>query len=88
MHGDPIETISRTRREFLTSAASGLGGLALSAALAADTPLGSRQASEATANNVNPLAPKPGHFAARAKSCIFIFMEGAPSQADLFDPKP
>jgi hypothetical protein len=88
MHGDPTETISSTRREFLTSAASGLGGLALSAALAADTPLGPREAHAATAASVNPLAPKPGHFAPRAKSCIFIFMEGAPSQADLFDPKP
>lgn len=88
MHCDPIETISHTRREFLTSAASGLGGLALSAALASDTPLGPRAAHAATAASVNPLAPKPGHFAPRAKSCIFIFMEGAPSQADLFDPKP
>lgn len=88
MHGNPIETISRTRREFLTSAASGLGGLAVSAALAADTPLGPRQAHAASAASANPLAPKPGHFAPRAKSCIFIFMEGAPSQADLFDPKP
>ena len=88
MYGDRIETISRTRREFLTSAASGLGGLALSAALVADTPLGPRQAHAAPAASANPLAPKPGHFASRAKSCIFIFMEGAPSQADLFDPKP
>jgi hypothetical protein len=88
MHGDPNEAISRTRREFLTSAASGLGGLALSAALAADTPLGPRQARAATAAGMNPLAPKLGHFAPRAKSCIFVFMEGAPSQADLFDPKP
>ncbi len=87
MHGDPIEAISRTRREFLTSAASGLGGLALSAALAADTPLGPRQAHAAPASE-NPLAPRPGHFAPRAKSCIFIFMAGAPSQVDLFDPKP
>jgi len=35
-----------------------------------------------------PLAPRAGHFPARARSCIFIFMEGAPSQVDLFDPKP
>ena len=36
----------------------------------------------------NPLAPKAPHFAPRAKACIFIFLEGAPSQIDLFDPKP
>jgi hypothetical protein len=37
---------------------------------------------------VDPLLPKPPHFAPKAKSCIFIFMEGAPSQLDLYDPKP
>src|SRR3712207_6885023 len=31
---------------------------------------------------------RPPHFAPKAKRCIFIFMEGAPSQMDLFDPKP
>src|SRR3982751_4865869 len=36
----------------------------------------------------NPLAAKPGHFPARAKNVIFLFMEGGPSQLDLFDPKP
>ncbi|HUR60626.1 MAG TPA: DUF1501 domain-containing protein, partial [Opitutaceae bacterium] len=37
---------------------------------------------------VNPLAPKRGTFPARAKSVIFLFMEGGPSHLDLFDPKP
>ena len=36
----------------------------------------------------NPLAPKPPHFAAKAKSVIFLFCYGGPSQVDLFDPKP
>jgi len=36
----------------------------------------------------NPLAPKPPPLAAKAKRVIFLFMEGAPSQMDLFDPKP
>jgi hypothetical protein len=35
-----------------------------------------------------PLAPRPGHFPAPAKRCIFLFMTGGPSQVDLFDPKP
>ena len=31
----------------------------------------------------------PGpHFAPKAKRCIYLFMEGGPSQMDLFDPKP
>src|SRR5690242_909491 len=35
-----------------------------------------------------PLAPKPPHFAPRAKACIFLFMYGGPSQVDTFDYKP
>ena len=35
-----------------------------------------------------PLAPKPAHFPARANAVIWLFMEGAPSAVDLFDPKP
>jgi len=40
------------------------------------------------AGRVSPLAAKSGHFAARAKRVIFLAMRGAPSQHDLFDPKP
>ena len=40
------------------------------------------------ATDVNPLAPKQPHFPAKAKNVIFMFMEGGPSQLDLFDPKP
>jgi hypothetical protein len=36
----------------------------------------------------NPLAPKKPHHEAKAKSVIFLFMEGGPSHIDLFDPKP
>ena len=36
----------------------------------------------------NPLAPRPPHFAPKATSVIWLFMEGAPSAVDLFDPKP
>jgi hypothetical protein len=35
----------------------------------------------------DPLAPKPPHFAAKAKRVIHLFMAGAPSQLDLFDYK-
>jgi hypothetical protein len=76
----PIEEkILGTRRQFLTTAAGGIGGLALAALLARDG---------AAIPNVNPLAPKPNHTSPKAKACIFIFMEGGPSQMDLFDPKP
>jgi hypothetical protein len=70
------------RRRFFTSAASGLGAAALASLLAEDGVKGQ------TNSIANPLSPKPPHFAPRAKSCIFIFLDGGPSQMDLFDPKP
>jgi hypothetical protein len=72
----------RTRRDFLTTSASGLGGLALAHLLTEDGALG------ATPGALNPMAPRLTHFAPKAKRCIFIFMAGAPSQMDLFDYKP
>src|SRR5207245_7034650 len=35
-----------------------------------------------------PLAPKPPHFPATARSVIFLFMTGGPSHLETFDPKP
>jgi hypothetical protein len=35
-----------------------------------------------------PLAPKPSHFAPRAKRVIFLFLNGGMSHIDTFDPKP
>ena len=49
---------------------------------------GSRGAEVPEIDPLRPLAPRPPHFAAKAKSCIFLFMEGGPSHIDLFDPKP
>src|SRR5207249_6913456 len=42
----------------------------------------------AAAPVANPLAPKPTHFSPKAKSVIFLFMYGGPSQVDTFDYKP
>ena len=74
--------ITRTRREFLNTTASGLGTAALGSMLTQDGVL------SADSIGVNPLAPKPPHFEPKAKACIFIFMAGAPSHIDLFDDKP
>ena len=41
-----------------------------------------------TAASTNPLTPKQPHFAPKAKNIIYMFMEGGPSQYELFDPKP
>ncbi len=65
-----------TRRQFLYSLGASLGSVAF-------TSLLSREAHAAS-----PLAPKAGHFPAKAKSCIFLMMEGGPSHIDTFDPKP
>src|SRR2546428_12831305 len=45
-------------------------------------------AANPVAGAVNPLAPKPPMFPAKAKSIIYLFMAGAPSQVDLLDYKP
>ena len=45
-------------------------------------------ADEMPSDPANPLAPRLPHFAPKAKACICIYLEGAPSQIDLFDPKP
>ena len=83
----PDEFIGLTRRDFLTTTASGLGVLAL-ASILNDHGLLAAEATRANSTAENPLARRHPHFAPRAKACIFIFMEGAPSQMDLFDPKP
>lgn len=64
-----------TRREFVYGLGASLGGVALTAQLAA-------------AEAAGPLAPKPQQVPARAKNCIFLMMEGGPSHIDCFDPKP
>jgi hypothetical protein len=70
----------RTRREFFTRAGSGLAGIALANMLRQDGLL--------AATPADPLAPKKPHHAPKAKSVIWLFMEGGPSHIDLFDPKP
>jgi len=86
MRDNRLTPCGRTRREFLWQAGGGFVGTALTYLLARDgffeNPTSPADAA------LNPLAPKRPHFAAKAKSCIFLFMYGGPSQVDLFDPKP
>jgi hypothetical protein len=79
-----LETLIQSRRDFLTTSASGIGVVALASMFKEEGLL----AAEAGPDQTNPLAPKPAHFAPKAKACICIYLEGAPSQIDLFDPKP
>ncbi len=64
----------------------GFTGLALAALLARDgfQP----RAARAETVSSNPLQPKQPHFPGQAKACIFLMMNGAPSQVDTFDYKP
>ncbi|HXG12911.1 MAG TPA: DUF1501 domain-containing protein [Gemmataceae bacterium] len=78
------EYVLQSRRQFLMSVGGGIGSLALAALLQRDGLL----AAESKPDVVNPLAPRPAHFTPKAKACICIYLEGAPSQLDLFDPKP
>ncbi len=72
----------RTRRSFLRDSAGGLGMMALAHLLSVEGR------ASVDLPQANPLAPKQPHFPGKAKNIIFLFMEGGPSQIDLYDPKP
>jgi len=67
-----------TRRHFFESCGIGLGAVAL----------GSLLGSARGAAAASTMAPRPAHYAPRAKAVIFLFMAGGPSQLDLFNDKP
>ncbi|MGH9340787.1 MAG: DUF1501 domain-containing protein [Acidobacteriota bacterium] len=74
----------QSRRSFLQRTAGGLGIIGLWHLLA----LEGLAASPSSTLDRNPLAPKSPHYKPRAKNVIFLFMAGAPSHLDLYDPKP
>ncbi len=76
-----------TRREMLERSCLGFGTIAL-AAMCADDPGLSAEESIASSTANHPLAAKPAHFRPKARSVIFLYMDGGPSQVDTFDPKP
>ncbi|MBI1874209.1 MAG: DUF1501 domain-containing protein [Acidobacteria bacterium] len=69
-----------TRRHFFKQSGFGIGGLALSALLNEEERL--------FAEGQGPLTSRAPHFAPKAKSIVYLFMAGAPTQLDLFDHKP
>jgi len=75
-----------SRREFLRRSGAGFGSVALAWMLHRDGM--SARASAPVIDPLTPLADRPPHMKARAKSVIWLFMEGGPSHLDLFDPKP
>jgi hypothetical protein len=74
-------TSSFSRRAALSGMGIGLGSIALNA-------LSARRAIGSPASSTNVLAPKPPHFAPRAKNVILLFSSGGVSHLELFDPKP
>ena len=79
-----------SRRAFLKRAGSGIGLLTL-ATLLDDALLHPAAAAPSVASSqiiTNPLTPRAAHFPARAKSVIWLFMNGGPSQVDTWDYKP
>ena len=82
---------NQTRRHFLLDCVSKVGGLAL-APLLFGCDLGKSNSVpkglQLSERDLNPLAPIPAPFLAKAKSIIYLHMAGAPSQLELFDFKP
>jgi hypothetical protein len=76
-----------SRRGFLGQLGAGFGALAFDVMLRQELQAGTRRARPAI-DPLRPFAPRSPHFAARAKSVIFLFMVGGPSQVDTFDYKP
>src|SRR2546426_11501594 len=74
----------RSRREFLVRSSFGFGSLALGYLMNCE----SATASVGSFSPPGSLAPRAPHFPAKARSVIFIFLQGGPSQVDTFDPKP
>ena len=87
MHCRRFLDAGMTRRDMLIRSANGFGALAL-AALLGDQAYGGSLVHESADLPLGPMSPRPPHFAAKAKSVIFLFMDGGPSHVDTFDPKP
>ena len=79
MRNNQIRHTSISRRDMLHQSAAGFGAIGLASAFG-ESALGE----SALGNSILP----GQHFPARAKRVIFLFMNGAPSHVDTFDPKP
>lgn len=77
-----------TRRQALSKAGCGFGMLGLAGLLQDQGLLSSAAADDLGSRALNPLAPQPTHFDAKAKRVIWIFVNGGPSQVDTWDYKP
>jgi hypothetical protein len=93
----PYEAGGKTsRRGFFSRVGDGIYGTALATVLSAEV-YGSLRPLLATQNDLDlpeghrriyDLKPRAPHFTPKAKAVIHLYMNGGPSQVDLFDPKP
>ncbi len=74
-----------SRRAFLKQSGGGFGLLALLNLLESNA---SGAEIDAQLRSLHPLAPRPSHFPAKARSVIWLFMNGGQSQVDTWDYKP
>ena len=81
------ERLALARRRFLVGGLGGAGAFALSGLLDPASVEGAGSSKKSPPSH-DPTLPRPPHFAAKAKRIIYIYLEGGPSQMDLFDPKP
>ena len=81
MHTCSNIAFATTRRSFLRQTSAGFGWLAFAA-------MNEERALAEAKGYVNPLAPKPPHFPAKARRIIFLYMQGGPSHMETFDWKP
>ncbi len=80
--------VAPTRRDWLSSTAFGLGAIGLASVLPVSDRAAHGDDSGVSADAASPLAPKSPHFPARIRHVIHVYLNGGPSQVDLFDPKP
>lgn len=83
--GSGVDSMVGSRRRWLQESSLGFGALALQAMFAGERRL---VGAEEPPDERTPLAAREGHFPARAKRVLFLYMKGGPSQVDTFDPKP
>ncbi len=76
-----------TRRDFFSRIGDGIHGAALASILGSDL-LASNPTMAAETRRGFDLEPRQPHFEPKANAVIHLFMNGGPSQVDLFDPKP
>lgn len=93
-HCQRFAAAALTRREMLRDGANGFGALAFAAlfgnmsAAAEATSSSASDPANPTGSKPGPWTPKPPHFTPKAKSVIFLYMDGGPGSMDTFDPKP